>query len=52
MLKSYVNIRASYRRSESQRIAFEGIYMTISSSTGEIMISQVEEILLDENTVS
>ena len=39
-------------QSERERIIFEGIYTSISPSTGEVLISDIEEKVIDSLTVS
>jgi hypothetical protein len=39
-------------QSERERIIFEGIYTSISPSTGEVLLSEIEEKVIDSLTVS
>lgn len=39
-------------QSERERIVFEGIYTSISPSTGEVLLSEIEEKVIDSLTVS
>jgi hypothetical protein len=49
MMSDYTRPGADYQLQEGERLFFEGIYMTASVSTTEIMLGMVEEIILNPN---
>ena len=55
MLNSYRNPREPGRyaeKTQNDRVVFEGIYMTNCANQGELMLSSVEEKLVNKKTVS
>ena len=55
MLSSYMNPRDPRRyidKQRNERVVFEGIYMTNCANQGELMLSSVEEKLVNKKTVS
>ena len=41
-----------YKKTKNERVIYEGIYETIVTNQGEIMLGQVEEIVHNMRTVS
>jgi hypothetical protein len=49
MLSDYKRPGADYELREGEHLMFEGIYMTASISTTEVMLGMVEEIILSSD---
>ena len=52
MLPTYERPNALYCKNTKQQVVFEGIYVSLSFNSGEYLMDQVEEILLNPITVS
>ena len=47
MLPDYSPTLSNYTKTENERVIYEGIYVSLSASSGEFLLEMVEEIIHD-----